>query len=563
MRFLRLDFRDEVKGFDLHPLLTVISAAEQREIEQLLDAVRSFSSGSTGGLRGLIEHDGLLLEIDPAVGEPLRGLATSAAVVLHVDGPTGPDGHGGLAAELERWERQAAIDAVVAEEIRSDLDLSVSARVRRLRDRLRPPQVDDSNATAGRLRLRAVRRAFDSVNLHPPLVPRSDDELESLIERWDRYRVRYHEQEGHLRNLSARVAEAERAVTAATDAMAEARLEARPSLLSPEHEARLEALVELTVTSSRWRRGLTGEEEAEMRELLDSVGAKSWTEYSMQRMSPTVPPDKLAAVERAEDDLDQARQQLDHVRNERASDPVAADLSRELDEIKQDCQPLLGVLVPADIGGALRQRVEMIDNVAWLDALNDLRDVLSSNELHPPCGFEPAEVLGWTDSWLRAQESLLGGPTRPVGEDDEAGTEIRLELDSASHCLVRHDRALSQIEEAERVAERSMQRVAQLREQLEAHEGTRPPTTASEIVDLVFPVAERVLNEVGGSLPLAIVGEHSGLPPAEIEELMESLEEMAERLQIILVSDNPTVAQWAKRVGLERADLRLGCLAGP
>ena len=53
---------------------------------------------------------------------------------------------------------------------------------------------------------------------------------------------------------------------------------------------RLEALFDLSNESSLWRKGLSGDEEAEMRALLQSVGVSSWTEYSVLRMSPTVPP---------------------------------------------------------------------------------------------------------------------------------------------------------------------------------------------------------------------------------------------------------------------------------
>ena len=56
MRFLRLDYRDDLHGLDLHPLLSVVSATEPTEVEQLLEAVRRISSGSTSGLRGLLEE---------------------------------------------------------------------------------------------------------------------------------------------------------------------------------------------------------------------------------------------------------------------------------------------------------------------------------------------------------------------------------------------------------------------------------------------------------------------------------------------------------------------------
>ncbi|MEM9561427.1 MAG: hypothetical protein AAGA93_02350 [Actinomycetota bacterium] len=560
MRFLRLDFRDDLHGLDLHPLISVVSATESNESEQLLEAVRRLSVGSTAGLRGLVEHDGLLVELDADGGEPLSDLTTSATVVIHVDPVTQGTDDTGLHREIARWERQAAIDSASVEEIRAHLDLSVKARTTRLQARLAPPKPTPANAalTAGRLRLRAVRRAFDAVGQLQEFIPEPAPEIESLIERWEAHRRRRAEHETHISGLASSVADAERAVTAATDALAAAREDSRTVLLDPEREARLEALYDLSNESSLFRKGLNREEEAEMQALLGSVGVSSWTEYSVLRMSPTVPPDKLAAVQRAEDDLERARQRLERTRSERATDEVARSLHEELAAIKTDCQPHLGVLVPADIGGALRQRLQMIENPHWLEALNDLRDVLSSNDLHPPGGFEPAEILGWTDSWLRAQESLHQPDRATMAADADDEARLRIELDTEALSLIRHERALGQIDRAERNAVRSGLRVRHLRGQLRALAGHTGPTTAGEVMAMIEPVAEQVLADIGGSVPLAVVGDLSGLPPAEVDELMDALEAVAQKVQVVLVSDNPAAADWARRVGLERADLRLG-----
>ncbi len=561
MRFLRLDYRDDLHGLDLHPLISVVAATESSELEQLLEAVRRLSVGSTSGLRGLVEQDGLLVELDATTGEPFGDVTTSATVVVHVDEVLPGDVDTGLHREIARWERQAAIDAATVEEVRSHIDLSVRARAQRLESRLAParPLAADAALTAGRLRVRAVRRAFDVLNRQEPLVPEPAPEIEALIERWEAHRHRRSGHEAHLSDLVARVAGAERAVTAATEVLVAARNDTRPVLLDADREARLEELYDLSNESSLWRKGLNQEEQAEMLALLNSVGVSSWTEYSVLRMSPTVAPDKLAAVQRAEADLDRARHQLEQARSERAADEVARSLHDELAAIKADCQPHLGVLVPADIGGALRQRRRLVENPRWIDALNDLRDVLSSNELHPPGGFEPAEILGWTDSWLRAQESLHN-PGRPPtsGDGDEDESEVRIELDTESVALIRHNRALSRIDRVERNAARSGLRLQQLRTQLRARTENPPPASAAEVMAIVEPAAEQILSDIGGSIPLAIVGELNGLSASEADLLMESLEDLAQRVQIVVISDNPVVGEWARRVGLERADLRLG-----
>ncbi len=562
MRFLRLDYRDDLHGIDLHPLISVVSGTEPIEVDQLLEAIRRISSGSTSGLRGLVEHDGLLVELDAGGGEPLSEIATSATVIVHVDGADRRGEGDGLEREIARWERQAAIEGAAVEEIRAHIDLSVKARAQRLQSRLAParPVANNPSLTAGRLRTRAVRRAFDALNRLDPTIPEPAPDVEALIGRWEDYRERRVEHEAHLNGLGAKVADAERSVTAATEALAVARDDSRPTMLDPDKESRLEELFDLSNESSLWRKGLNQEEEAEMQALLHSVGVNSWTEYSVLRMSPTVPPEKLAAVRQAEANLDSARQWLDQTRSERANDDVARGLSDELAGIKTDCQPLLGVLVPSDIGQALRQRRRMVENPDWVDALNDLRDVLSSNELHPPGGFEATEILGWTDSWLRAQESLHnpGRAAMTGGDGERDEVEVRLELEAEARALVLHDRALAQIDRAERNAARSNLRVQQLRSQLRSRSENSAPSTAAEVMDLVMPAAEQILADIGGSVPLAVVGELTGLPDDEIQTLMESLEEVAERVQVLMVTDNPAMGEWAKRVGLERADVRIG-----
>ena len=561
MRFLRLDYRDDLRGVDLHPLLSVVTAVGEREIDHLLEAVRRLSTGSTSGLRGLVEHGGLLVELDPVEGEPLQDLTTSATVVVHVDGIDADDGTSGLEREIARWERQAAVDSATVEEIRSHIDLSVTARAHRLRNRLAPtrPAVGNPAMTAGRLRVRAVRRAFDALARLDPVVAEPAPEVEELVERWEAYCRRRNEHEGHLVALAAQVADAERSVSVASEALVAARDANRPVLLAPEREARLEELWVLSNESSLWRKGLNQEEQAEMQALLHSVGVSSWTEYGVLRMSPVVAPIQQAAVQRAENDLDRARRQLERARAERAGDEITRGLHDELAAIKSDCKPLLGVLVPSDIGAALRQQRRMIENPRWVEALNDLRDVLSSNDLHPPGGFEVAEIVGWTDSWLRAQESLHQ-PGKATLSSEQPGDEqeLRIELDRERQALIRHERALSQIDRAERNAARSGLRVQQLRSQLRDRVEQPTPTTAAEIMDMVVPAAEQVLSDLDASVPLAVVGELPDLPPSEIDALMECLEEVAQRVQIVVVTENPAVGEWARRVGLERADLRLG-----
>ncbi len=598
MRLLRLDLRDDLDGLHLHPLITIVDDAEGRRRDLLLEVIRQLSTGSTTGLRGLIEHDGELVELESSIGSPFAHLATSASVVVHVDGPeVDRRSGGGIDHEIAWWEQQAALDDAIVEEIRAHFDLSIKARM--WRQRAGPSSaVSVDRQVSPQQRKTAVGEALDSLASIARVVPNPDPELEALIARWDRYRERRRADEARLKDLAEQVAAAEAALVAALEADEQAKIDARPAILSSEDERRLEELFGRSHESSLFRKGLSQDEAAEMQALLASVGASSYTEYSVTRMSPTVPPDKLAMVQQAELEVERATEHLDRVRVERADDEAVRALKDELNAIKSECQPLLGVLVPSDIGAALRGRQTMIDNPDWLAAYNRLRDVLSVHEIGLPTGLDPDDAVSWTRDWLGSstvQQGELGeaspqntpaaddgngrpepsavsslppvGPTqRSVAvsgpglaaavhsEPVDLAEDPPVDLSDLALLLARHEQALSQIDRAERNAARSALRLNRLRQLKRDTEYQAGPATAAEVMRLVAPAAERILEDVGGSVPLAVVGNLRSLPAAEIEALLDALDEVAQQIQVVLVSDNPVMAEWAARAGLGRVD---------
>lgn len=563
MRFLRLDFRDDLNSIDFHPLLTVVSSLSAGQRRQLFEAVRRLSSGSTVGLRGLVEHQGLLVELDAAAGEPLGPATTTAAVLVFVDGVAIRQDQVGLQAEIDQWERQATIDAVAVEEIRSNLDLSVRAKAYNLLQTVDPDGtgIGARQATPRRLKIESIRKAYDAVNGHETHVAQCDPAISELIDRWNEHLVLVEESEEHLDQVAKEVRAAERAVEDSDTRLREARISAQPKFLSTEQETRLEALNDIAQeaanSKSKRKRTLTKEEEQEFKDLLASVDARSWTDYSMFRLSPTVSPDRSESVHEAELELSVAKQALESARRYQARDEVATRLQRSLEEIKTAAKPYLGVLVPADIGAALQDQIAQVENPDWVQAVNDLRDALSSNDLHPPFGFEPNEILGWTDSWLRAQEGLEVS-AQPEAVRDGSYADLMSQMSDARHSLVKHNRALSQIDRAERSAIRSAMRVRDLKNQLRLRSAEPEATTASEVVGMVRPVAERVLQEIKGSVPIAVVGDLAALPDHEAEALMSHLEGIAQQVQVILVSSHPALANWVDRAGMERATVADG-----
>ena len=569
MRLLRFDFRDDLSSVDLHPLVTVVTGLKPVHQRQLFEAVRRLSNGSTLGLRGLIEHQGLLVDLDAGAGDPLGTVATSATVLVYVDGTSEGPAEAGLQAEIDQWERQAAIDAVAVEEIRSDLSLALKATTSELRRLVEPGfEAEGGHGPSPRkLMIATIRRAFEEANGHEAEISHCDPAIPGLLERWEQNMSRRQEAEEHLSRLAADVAAAERLVLDRSHDLDIATKAAKPVFLTNEQEARLEELCDASSEADSpsrlglWKRSVSKEDEAERRALLDLVGVRSWTEYSVFRLSPTVSADRLAAVAQAEAALQEARAGLDAARARQAGDPVAAELDDDLERIRAESQPFLGVLVPADVGAALREQIVPVENPDWTVALNHLRDALSSNDLHPPYGLEPQEILGWTDSWLRAQESL----DEPADDEAEASAraearehdllEVAETVANNSRRLARHNRALSQIEKAEQAAARSALRVRELEAQLQSRSSGPQITTAAEVLALVEPVAERVLDDVGGSLPIAVVGDMAGLAADEVEAMMGALEEVAERVQVLLVTDHGGITDWVLRAGLERASL--------
>jgi len=280
MRFLRLDFGDDLYSLDLHPLVSVVSGLSKHHQRQLFDSARRFAVGSTVGVRGLIEHAGLLVELDGHAKDRLEEVTTESDVVVYVDGADSASRLVGLEAEIDQWERQAAIDAVIVEEVRADLDPSLRAKVLGLRREIDPMGVGEAempDASTQQVRYAAARRAFETVMATDRTVSQVDSTISDLLARWEEYQSKHSEHDEHLATLQKDVERARASVAQAKARMDQAVLDAKPVLLSGAEEALLEELSELDNSANKgWRRkGLTEEEEAEKQALLDKVGVNS------------------------------------------------------------------------------------------------------------------------------------------------------------------------------------------------------------------------------------------------------------------------------------------------
>lgn len=615
MRLLRLDFGDDLHRLDLHPLVTVVDDLSPDQQLQLFAAVRDLARGTARSFRGLVEHGGDLTEVRPpsdlTIDEQRR---CPYDVVLHLDDHLEEGDTDGLEAEIDRCQRQAEIDAVRLEELRADLKPSLWADVVLLRSRIEsqapapsstpsatrssispamtsasgpagepdppPPMGDDAGRDAERDRLEAVVAAIAGIESRPRYVERFSPEVEDLLSRWSRF-VEVREQHGeHLSMLEQQLDEAREQVRRAEAELVEAEDAAKPVMLSDAEEARLEELAERAeFTGGGWRRrsgGLSSEEQQELDELLAKVGVRSWTEYSMFRLAPDVAPDLQEAIDGARRKLAEADSGLQQAEVAVESDPVAMELETEYERLRSEATTHMGAMVPNDVGAGLRELVERRDNPEWVDAVHQLDRLLHHQRVTDTLLAEedPDQLLDWARIWVDYERARLAedpGPAPEVGRGstgahavpvysgppaaDAAPEDIedmRRALDEAERKLVRHRRALDRIRVVQARAAASSERLAHLQRLAERAPGPCA-ATADEVIASVSPVVHQIRSDLGYAVPIVMSGSLPLLASSEIARLMDHVEDLATRVQVIVVSARPEAIDWAAASGPSRA----------
>ena len=554
MRILRLDFVQGQSQLDLHPFVTVARELSAPQLDELLEMTRGLARGSAAGIRGLVQNQGLLVDLDGFGNDRLLSI-TGANVVIDCDA-AGAAGIPGLQAQIDQMQRRAEIDAVVVEEIRADLSPAARAKVADLSSRLTP--IDAAALASREAENQRVIDALRSVASIEPTITEALPEVIALRQQWEDHRRRLAAAEDHFAGLMNAIKQSETRLAKARQGLEIAEEEAKPVLLTREEETRLEQLCFPEQDESRkgrWRKMLRPEEETERDELFARVGLDSWTAYTLYRAHPTSTPERLEVAEKARNNVAEAEATLYEVRERLSTDEVTAKLNDEADAIRAACRPHLGQLLPADLGQALNELVVQRPNPAWRSAVESLHEVLvslgapigdgatvqnGSGPTPPPLG---TEVVQAAETWLddRRREAI-----------DVDHDVLQAELDVAAKALQRHDRALLRIQRAEQAAMSSAARLDQLEKQMAARlEGG--PKSLDSILNLIGPVVSQIELEARGSVPLAVLGQFADLHDHEVSDLMDELRRMAERLQIIVVSDHPAATAWATTVGMENA----------
>lgn len=555
MRILRLDFGSG-QSVDLHPFVTILPELDEADRFQLLDAVRNLARGSTAGIQGLVQNQGLLVELD-GLGHDRLPAITGANVVID-DRETGSDDLTWLRAQVDQQQRRAEIEAVIVEEVRADLNPSARARVFALEERLGP--IDHDAALRRQAHVERLGKALDGLAGVAPFLTESPPGVEELLARLTTNNARSSEAKEHLARLGDAIDRAEARLENARVALIEARARAKPVLLSRDEESRLEVLSFPSMDESRrgkWRKTLRPEEQDEMKGLLAKVGVDSWTGYTVYRASPTAPQHRLDAADAARAGVVDAERHLEEMQATRANDRLHTELTIETDAIREDARVFLGMMLPSDVGRALGDLTLERENPDWSDAIGHLAKILDDLHIDGPepsgdrFGDQPVArngsgeseaVIARARTWLESQQ-----------EHDHADlSALEGELDQARGVLDRHQRALARIGRAEAAAAGAALGLAQLQEQLVAR-SVEQLDSAEGLLAFIQPIATQVMLEARGSLPIAIVGQLDGLGDSNVEKIMVRLSEISEDLQVVMVTDRSAAVSWVDTVGLDRA----------
>ncbi len=537
MRILRLDIGEHKNRVEMHPLVTVVQNLDQEGADSLLQHIRSLARGSAVGVCGLIEDQSNLLVLE---GDEMIALSHVTTVDVVVDS----DNHAikeaatsALQAEIDQLQRQADIDAAQVEEIRAQLDPTVKSRLARLRREL---QQLVNGVDLNHERQQELETALEQSRRFDHLVKTSAEGVSEAIQAWEDYQAYLRENQEHVGRLSEAYASAQNQLAACKNAVAQAEQAAQPVLLTQDEEARLYELEELREQKS-WRDH--SPDAAELDSLLNKVGVTSWTGYTMHRMSPTAAPERVAHLEECRKTLRAQEQQSSHTRKTLNNDPIVSELESRRTKALELAQQKLGqdIQLSDDIHGKLRSLEHVQVNPEWLEAQKDLLTLLQTPGFGAPEDVDIEGAQAYATSWLK-DNGLAESEVR--GQD-----RVRQEIVVAERVLGRHNRAMAQMDRVEQRAASSKKQIARIFAARDAAEARGAHHTA-ELLSYIRSVTEEALWEASRAIPVAVTG---SLEQIDVPELMSSLELLAQKVQVIVVSANPAVADWASSVGAQRA----------
>lgn len=551
MRLLRLDLGQEFGTVDLHPFMSQIHSLQPDQREALTAAVRAITTGSGELPSGLVEVDGQLTELNGSSAPSVGPFTTENVVLMVDDAVAGEFDLPARIAELDQARKQAQIDAVYVEETRADLVPSALADVQRIKDKLEGREERDPAVVQAEGRIESVSKSVEAIRAVNPIIRETPPEVSGLVGRWDAYKASAETAESHLNQLNHRIVQAEASLTQSIEDEAHARSLAVPVVLSSHEDARLTELSTESIDKRKRGRQNSEEEEAEATALLAKVGQQTFAGYVMYRMMPEPSPQHVQALELATAKVEAGKAEVEESRAALSADPTFVGLNAEFDGIKDEARGHLGMMLPEDLGAALEDLVEEKENPEWVALARDLVGELLSVGLEGATieAVDPVELPDLADGWLKTARNEL---QLMVGDEPDR-EQLVLDLDRAEVRFQRHARAMSRIDRREAQAAASSERLLNLEALVARAENADDGVPTEDLGARVRRLADQVRSDAGSAVPLLLDGEFTGLGDAEIVDLLDSLEPMAQEVQLILLSNRDAVNQWAQDVGLRRA----------
>jgi hypothetical protein len=528
-----------------------------------------------------------------------RAAASGAAAVEHV---------GELSAEevgARRAELEGLVDELRAELTRIDRGLdeltAIDVRpVQVLLDAIRnPAEAGDAEYVSSE---RAIELADEFVKLQAAV-----SELEAKLEGSGRGPASAMQQ---LEEARAELQQAERRVSKPNLSPEET------GELEKAHEAVLDAERKASGRFGRGKR-LLDEALAREQEILDRVGFPTWSAYVMGANLLGIDPAAEERLEAAQHKLELAETNWAQITEMIEADPEHRALLDRLEAVHLEAFDLLGGEEPDDLEAALRDHKEVKREVSVEDLVDALSYQLELVGLHlgdspsldrtvvvadaflaEAGGINEriaeleAERRAATDAMAAVQLQLDKLPSKAevASGAADALTFASNEPDVSDDELVHLEQALAEAAEVERetaeqlearealvdaatqvhavATSRLMKIAGELAEQEygNAVPAARSPSEFQIPVDveddneqdaIEFYLLARLaaLRNVSfaGSVPLVVDDALAAAPPSELHDLLLKLERMADAVQIIYLTDDPTVTNWAIEAGFQRA----------
>ncbi len=534
----------------MHPFVTVLSGLDQERRDLVVDQIRHLAAGNFRGIRGLLQQGARLVE--PAEGILGQNLAGGLDLVLDVDRP--PTASGAIPAEVARLDqlsKEADVLAVTAVVVRHELDPHAVYEAARLQRELERIEANSSDAP----RTEKVRQLLAEVDSVSPALEQMAEGVTPVIKLWRDYLSIRDQHQDRIYRLQSVVTESRQRVAAAEAAHAAATEQARPLLLSPKDDARLNELMLDERTSRLFgfgHKGLSESEQAEIDELLRRCEQPSYTAYVMHRIDPQPSPEASAALRAAQHELESARYDLADAEAELELDPAVVAVAEHEQRARAAAAELLGPALPPDLEPALAGLVEEVPNPTWLEKVGQLRaaavdvgmisdDELAAEMVPVLVADRLNDVSSWDETATIRQLDAALGVYRARSEAHLRAHARLLETENIAREVERERSALlNSIEDRSEIAGSGVA-------------GHGLPGGSRGIRNRVDRLAKQLVANAGESVPLVVTGDFRDLSDRALGEFLDWAALISESVQIIVITDRLEAQRWVERTGLEEA----------